>query len=346
MPDMFVSLVAGTPNKSKTTGGERLEHAPGLTPQTKDGIWNERAAAYAGPNEFVYTSALNAIIMSTPTQAELNAVITMLGATGQVTVDLNAVVAAVGVLSAELNAIISGAVTASLDAVVETTTTLVELKTKLNAVVKESFPDLISYWNMDNNFKDLKDGNDGTPNSVGVTFSTVPQGKIQESAIFNGFAKFDVGVSANLDLGEMTFACWFQVDDLLANYTIVSRENAGSSNYRLWIANTTGAINLQCGPVLFTPGNMISADTWRLIVFTRDALDIVTLYLNGGQIGAPVYGGPLTLRPEAHTILGARELFAEPLKGRIDEAGIWGRCLTSNEVIDLWNLGAGRTYPF
>ena len=33
-------------------------------------------------------------------------------------------------------------------------------------------------------------------------------------------------------------------------------------------------------------------------------------------------------------------------EGEIDELGIWSRVLTADEVTELWNGGAGITYPF
>jgi len=47
MADLFTSLVAVSPNQSKTSGNA-IVRVPGLSPQVKDGIWNERACAPAG----------------------------------------------------------------------------------------------------------------------------------------------------------------------------------------------------------------------------------------------------------------------------------------------------------
>lgn len=50
MADLFTSLVAIASHQPKVTG-KQSERAPGVTPQVKDGIWNERASAPAqGPS--------------------------------------------------------------------------------------------------------------------------------------------------------------------------------------------------------------------------------------------------------------------------------------------------------
>ena len=47
------------------------------------------------------------------------------------------------------------------------------------------------------------------------------------------------------------------------------------------------------------------------------------------------------VRDEDTYVIGARLL-----AGSIDEAGIWSRALSGTEITELYNAGAGITYPF
>ena len=354
MPDMFVSLVAGIANQSKTSGGERLERAPGLTPQVKDGIWNERAAAYAGPVAVVKPATLDAVIKPAALSADLSAVLTSTAVIGTKTANLDAVLQYVPAnLEADLSAVIIGpsVLAAQLDAVVipflffgfPFHTEMAEIG--LDAVLREQLYGLISYWPMTDD-KDVKDSNNGS-GSVNITFGT---GKIGNACIFTGSggSRFSPNQQAsNLDLTAMSVSAWVKPSNFLAQMTIVAREIGINRNYRLGTLITTGQVFVDAGTIggLSITGGTLVADAWNHVVFTRDASNFTRIYINSVVSGTG-NTGPRVLIPDNPTIIGDSNVGTFPFIGRIDEVGIWDRELTQDEVDALFHGGAGLPYPF
>ena len=70
------------------------------------------------------------------------------------------------------------------------------------------------------------------------------------------------------------------------------------------------------------------------------------LYANGTLVST-IGGGPATINsaPITTTMINY-STGTIPLVGKLDEVGIWIRELTAGEVTQLYNSGAGLSYPF
>ena len=57
-------------------------------------------------------------------------------------------------------------------------------------------------------------------------------------------------------------------------------------------------------------------------------------------------GGAIVGRHDRLTAVFRGPMRMRILDGSVDELGLWNRVLTSGEMTNLWNGGAGLTYPF
>ena len=88
-----------------------------------------------------------------------------------------------------------------------------------------------------------------------------------------------------------------------------------------------------------------STNVWQHIVVQHDAVNNqMSITLNGTFTSALPYNGGV------HNSTGVFQIGARPtagfFDGAIDECVGWRRVLTASEIIELYNSGAGLTYPF
>ncbi len=99
--------------------------------------------------------------------------------------------------------------------------------------------------------------------------------------------------------------------------------------------------DVNSGNCLTTETPAISANTWYFIVADYTAsTKTCRIRLNNGT----VYSGTGTTNP---SVLTAPLTFSYPYSvGYYDEWFLYKRVLTAQQITDLYNSGAGRTYPF
>ncbi len=88
----------------------------------------------------------------------------------------------------------------------------------------------------------------------------------------------------------------------------------------------------------------ISNNTWYHVVAVKDGTNI-TLYVNG-VAGTPVAFSSSIFATTANFFLFSHSGGTRSFAGLIDECGVWSRTLTSAEVTDLYNSGAGRAFSY
>jgi len=212
--------------------------------------------------------------------------------------------------------------------------------------------DLVSYWELEEASGtrfDSHGANDLTDNN------TVGQAT---GKIGNG-ADFEDGNSESLsdvNTGQYTstvgsFACWVKVENLKTSDFSPSIVSTIRSN-----ADDTGGMVMRYSfvdqKVNWFKGNSVGGYTasttaltsgsWFHIVGTWDSSEI-KIYVNGtlegtnSSVSASTTAGNLTIGSD--TVNTARRF-----DGVIDEVGFWSKVLTSTEVSDLYNSGAGIPY--
>lgn len=104
------------------------------------------------------------------------------------------------------------------------------------------------------------------------------------------------------------------------------------------------------GTVIATGATSITiASGWNHIVVTYDTTNGAKIYLNGNTTpdGSAAAKGTVNNTTEPLTLGAARSsggAISSPLDGLLDEVAIWDKVLSSTEITELYNSGAGITY--
>lgn len=87
---------------------------------------------------------------------------------------------------------------------------------------------------------------------------------------------------------------------------------------------------------------------WTHIICVWDGTDPPNIYVNGSDdpLSAETFTTDAVSWGAQELIIGNRSGYDRGFEGVIDEVGIWARALTSGEVVQLYNDGAGLAYPF
>lgn len=134
--------------------------------------------------------------------------------------------------------------------------------------------------------------------------------------------------------------------------------NSGLLLYEVFYFNDSGTLKLgaqrQKNGVAgenTIPTQTLSNGTAYHVALTWDGATLL-LYLNCSQIGTvSASGNGSTNRGNGITMFSQQTTGGSPLSGNygsgiVDEYGIWSRALDSSELCELYNSGAGLTYPF
>lgn len=217
---------------------------------------------------------------------------------------------------------------------------------------------LVAFWKLDEFAGvrlDAVGGNSLTDNNT----VTQNPGKLGGAAQFTAANSEYLSIADNaaLSMGNIEFtACaWVYLDSKTAARTVCAKRGvAGVSGGEFSLVydnsadrflfsifdSTTGA-NTATASTFGSP----STGTWYFLVGMVEA-GLVKISVNGGAFNTTAKS--VTIPDSAHAFyIGAQQptptFFWD---GRIDALGIWKRALTSAEVTELYNGGAGKEYPF
>lgn len=152
--------------------------------------------------------------------------------------------------------------------------------------------------------------------------------------------------NANLSMGagvRFTFAAWIWADTFV-NGVIFGKYGDPSYEYLFDTIGAPGALRITIGGTTFTHGSTMTAAAWHLCIGIYDGTNAQTQVDNGAvtstahSTDAPDGTSPLHISHRGDA--------AGYWNGRIDEVYIWKRALTLGERTELWNGGAGLSFPF
>jgi hypothetical protein len=200
---------------------------------------------------------------------------------------------------------------------------------------------LISWWPGEGNAEDIA----GTNNGSLINGASFGPGEVGQAFSFNGDDQYvQIADSPSLRPGSVSLECWFNAKTTDGYGNLISKPvGAGSSDsYTIWIEGGTlwGSVGdsnsqPQIGYVLNpVPG------VWYYAAFTFDTnTQTQTLYLNGAGV-ATNQTSNFQIGYDTHPVLLGTEfdfgLPALPFDGEIDEASIYSRALTSEEVAAIY----------
>ena len=203
---------------------------------------------------------------------------------------------------------------------------------------------LVAYWDFEESAGNLLDkiGNmDGSLSVNGIT-QRVP-GIVGNCYFFDGVTGANgslISFINTIDTGTTyTVSAWLKWDDsLLYSHVYMT----GPPDNALFIYNDSSTNGYSC----YWQGQTTNADiTFTSFVWTHCVLrvdnSVGLFYING------VEHGYADVSMNSWTITAIGDVNPNNnYRGHLDEIGIWNRALTSNEIYDLYNKGAGITYPF
>jgi len=220
---------------------------------------------------------------------------------------------------------------------------------------------LNAYYKLDGNSNDSVNSNNGT--DTDITYSAA-NGKIVQGAGFNGTtSKIMVADNAAFDItGDFSMSCWIKVaaqqtfrfiskNGTQGAYTVNYRDDRGARGYGLDVF-VDESTNYSKYDVLWSPAQVLTNGTWYHLVvtwhITGTNTNTATFYVNGSSIGTAngTNVDALNSNNQSFQIGTNDEGTNSFLNGAIDEVGLWSRALSSTEVTQLYNGGAGLQYPF
>ncbi len=209
----------------------------------------------------------------------------------------------------------------------------------------------VSCWKGENNANDSISTNNGTVQG-GATYAT---GKVGQAFSFNGTSgHILVPDSSSLDVTtQFTMSAWVNPAALMAappfpgKGAIISKIGGGGGNngYQYGISHDNTKISCQFNAqgepwpgnqlVATVPGG-ISLNTWTHIACTYNNANL-TAYVNGAQVGTLAVGAKTVVNSASNLRISSDDNGNVYFDGLIDEAQVWNRALTAQEILDLYN---------
>lgn len=209
---------------------------------------------------------------------------------------------------------------------------------------------LISYWTLDES--------SGTRNDSHSTIHLTDAGSLgSTTGIIGSAANFGISdrlshtSNTSLQTGDIdfTFAIWLYRTVTGQYYSYLKKYSTGS-NYEFWFLHDSVTAQYQWavnGAGIVNASNFGTAPTgsWNLVIMWHDSVNNeVGIQVNNGTPNTTSYSGGVTVGSGDFRLGDSADLFANP--GRYDEFAFWKCVLTSTQRGNLWNSGAGVTYPF
>jgi hypothetical protein len=211
---------------------------------------------------------------------------------------------------------------------------------------------IVSYYKFDaNNSNDAVGSNNGTDTSMSYGAS---YGKINDGANFNGSAYITCGTTG-VPTGDnpVTLSGWFYLTSgpSSGNRVVLMGDGSPSgtnkANIGACVWNNSGTYHLGIWSNYndYTSSLAVTLNTWHYFALTYSGSGAGYLYLDSSSQSFSISAINIT---SAKVVIGATAdpTPGYPITGYMDEIGLWSRALSSSEISQLYNSGAGLQYPF
>ena len=213
---------------------------------------------------------------------------------------------------------------------------------------------ILAYWKLDGNSNDSVASNNGTDTSI--TYSA-GNGLIVQGAGFDGStSKIALSTTAFGTTSTFSVSMWIKHSSFASRQGLFVKAS-GVSNVGacFWIeVSSVGTNNISFGVMdsglsgaTATSSGTVTDGVWNHVVCTCDGTN-QKVYINGSLSNTTACAGATINNITMDTTLGYWGSYASlPYGGAMDEVGFWsGKALDSTEVTQLYNSGAGLSYPF
>jgi len=210
---------------------------------------------------------------------------------------------------------------------------------------------LVSYWKLDGNSNDSVGSNNGS--DTNVTYDNA-YGKINQGALGNGSSTIiNFGNSTSLKLnGNLSMSMWIYPTANSVGYVFGRTSNVSPYGMYYFYLGASGE-NFTIALSLFNSGGgqviatsaAFPLNAWYHVVATVSGT-AMTVYVNGVSSGTKTFSGTRSFTDHNNWAFCRGTDGVADYVGRLDEVGIWSRALTTDEITELYNAGAGLQYPF
>lgn len=257
---------------------------------------------------------------------------------------VNAAIQARQLRNAALNGVIQGEVvqSASLNAFTSLFTQyIVGASLNANLIATTLLNGLQRYYKLDGDGVDSFGGQNAT-----VSNPTYVTGKLGQAARIAGdTSKSIVAPGLNL-MTEISISMWVYWTGSNTYGMVIGNMDGGGGTDLNYAILTSGT-----GMTFYGTGNASSASTaamtqnvWHHVVATRTLTGTAQFWVNG--VAGSTANGPAPFSvPAADFRIGHREDNYASFPGDIDDVAVWNRVLTSDEIAELYNAGAGFQLP-
>jgi hypothetical protein len=206
--------------------------------------------------------------------------------------------------------------------------------------------DLVSYWKLDETsgtrFDSVGTNNLADNGGVGSTI-----GKVGNAALFDGSNY--LSTNTVLSSGPFSVSFWINPDTVTRDPArIISRYRIAAPADQAWSAYLRDDDALiDVGPTTLTIPSIASAETWHYFAFWYDDVaQEIGIQFDTTILTTPQTTGYVNTNVDFTIGTLAGGPTGPSFRGGVDEVGIWSRVLTAAERTQLYNGGAGLTYPF
>lgn len=219
---------------------------------------------------------------------------------------------------------------------------------------------LVGYWKMDESSwngtsGEVKDATGNVTTCKAVNGATTTTGKFGNAGSFGSTKYVDCGTtpSALNSMPANTFAAWVYTTSSSTNQFIMGKMDTGSDTGDKFIYITnSGTVRAYAamdggGSSDYTTSNTISTNTWHFIAYTFDINGDkkIHIYIDGVEasysVQDPGNGTIITDDSSEHLVIGNSTVGDLPVSGEVDEARVYNRALTPNEIQQLYNSAPG-----
>jgi len=203
----------------------------------------------------------------------------------------------------------------------------------------------VAYYKLDESSGNASDSVGS--NTLTNTSTTYAAGKINNGAVFDGSTSKLIKTSASgvsrTGTDEISVSVWVNPSRTSGQYQQLVCNRDATLNWALYMHTTGGEVSFH-GSAQNKGTYVPTTSVWTHIVATVDSSSNLKIYANGtliDTITSFAYGSTTSAIGVGQISNGG-----EALLGSLDEAGIWNRALTADEITTLYNGGSGNQYPF
>lgn len=210
---------------------------------------------------------------------------------------------------------------------------------------------LVGYWKLDEtsgNAADAVGSNTGV--ATNITYS-LSDGKINNGAHYNGADGkiiFNTIPQTASTSQAATYTVWFKSTAAVRQHILTMGDLYSTNDGMQLFIYTDYKLHLDfAGVVGPSTSNTVIDGIYHFAAVVLNN-GIATLYYDGNSLGS-FGGGNLRITgngTNTRDLGGPADCSCHWFNGSLDEAGVWSRALTANEISALYKSGAGLAFPF